>query len=438
MRRSSPGNSAVRLKSASEVAPEALYIALGFPIGLVWFCVFVTLLSLAMGLMPILIGLVVLVATLRLAGGCASWERRLAADLLGRSIDVPERKSPSPATRDRLIVRILDPIADGSYWRELVFLLLRMPLGIGGFVLLVMLGALPLTALAAVVVHLTGSEVLGVSWSGLRTVGGVALTVLIAILGPTVVWAYAHLQGLVAEYLVGPSAVTLSHRLTAAETRRDQSVSVAEAERRRIERDLHDGAQARLATVALDLGRAKRKLQQGADPEEVAIVIESARADAKPAIVELRNLARGIHPAVLTDRGLDAALSEVAARSQVPVSLHVELQSRPSAATESAAYFAVCELLNNINRHSSAEWAWVVAVGRNGALAVEVGDDGVGGVDTGLGTGVNGLRQRIESLGGTLTIDSPLGSGTTATIELPMTTGLASSEHGLAPEVDDV
>ncbi len=422
MRTQSGDEPSPRLRKATEVGPETLYVALGFPLGLAWFCVFVTLLATAMGLMPILVGLAVLVGTLRLAGGCASWERRLAADLLGWTIEPPERK-PAVAT-NRLMLRLLDPIADGSYWRELVFLFLRFPLGLGGFILVVLLGSLPVAAVTAVIVFLTGTEVLGVSWSGLGTIGGVLGTIAIFALGPTIVWAYAQLHGLIAHYLLGPSTTALTQRVTEAESRRDQSVTAAEAERQRIERDLHDGAQARLSTVAMDLGRAKRKLQQGADPEEVAAVIDSAHADAKAAIVELRNLARGIHPAVLTDRGLDAALSDVVARSTVPVSLTVDLPARPSATTESAAYFAVSELLNNINRHASARRAWITVAARGDTLLTDVGDDGVGGVDTGLGTGIAGLRQRIESLGGTLTIDSPLGSGTTATIELPMVSGV--------------
>lgn len=412
----------MKLRTPSDVGAETLYVALGFPIGLAWFCVFVTLLATAIGLLPILVGLGVLVGTLRLAGLCAIWERHLVADLLGRTIEEPQRRASIDQT-DQPALRLLALVADSSYWRELLFLLLRLFLGIGGFTLIVTLAALPIAALASIVLTVTGAEVLGVGWSGLRPIAGFALAGLAIALGPTIVWGYAHLQGLIAQYLLGPSTVTLTQRVTEAETRRDQSLTSAEAERQRIERDLHDGAQARLSTVALDLGRAKRKLEQGADPDEVAAVIDGAHADAKAAIVELRNLARGIHPAVLTDRGLDAALSEVVARSAVPVSLTIDLPARPSATTESAAYFAVSELLNNVNRHSSATRAWITIAGRGNTLLAEVGDDGVGGVDTGLGTGVAGLHQRIESIGGTLTIDSPLGSGTTATIELPMASG---------------
>ena len=422
----------VRLLKPSEIANELVYLVVAFPLGLLWFCLFVTLLATTVGLMPILIGVFLLAATLRLAGACAGFERRLVADWLGRIIDGPERHTALTISGERRVWSMLAPIGDGSYWRELVYLLLRLFLGIGSLVLLMVLGTIPLAGVASVIEAMPGVSI-GFQGGAIPVVIWVAAGVVALALGPTILWAYAHLHGVIAHYLLGPSTASLTRRAEQAETSRDLSITAAEAERQRIERDLHDGAQARLSTVALDLGRAKRKLEQGADPEEVAAVIDHAHADAKAAIVELRNLARGIHPAVLTDRGLDAALSEVAARAQIPISLHIDLPLRPSAATESAAYFAVSELLNNVARHASARQAWVTVAGRGDIVTVEVGDDGVGGVDTALGTGVAGLQQRVESLGGTLSVDSPLGGGTTATIELPMTSGLASSNGESEP-----
>lgn len=200
------------------------------------------------------------------------------------------------------------------------------------------------------------------------------------------------------------------------------SVTSAEAERQRIERDLHDGAQARLATVALDLGRAKRRIErEGGDPE-LTKIIDSAHYDAKEAIIELRNLARGIHPAVLTDRGLDAALSDAAARCTVPVHLDVHLMTRPAAHIESAAYFAVSELLTNITKHSQASQAWVTVRGNHQVLRIEVSDNGLGGADHSLGSGLLGLRDRITAIDGTFTVSSPLAGGTAAYIEVPLRT----------------
>ncbi len=418
----------MRLRTPREVANEALYLAVGFPIGLFWFCLFITLMSLSIGLIPIMIGLLVMVGTLNLAGICAGFERRLIADLLGRSIETPERCSLFDNNPNRANLRFLSPLTDGSYWRELLFLLLRFFLGLGSFVLLVLIVAMSIGAVVGAVNESLVPFGLGFQGGGPPTLLWLAAAVAAFAFGPTIIWAYAQFQGLIGHYLLGPSTATLSHRVTQAERRRNQSLSAAEAERQRIERDLHDGAQARLSTVALDLGRAKRKLQQGADADEVAAVIESAHADAKAAIVELRNLARGIHPAVLTDRGLDAALSEVISRSEIPITLSVNMARRPSATTESAAYFAVCELVTNLNRHSSARRGWITVSGQGDTLMIEVGDDGVGGVDVVLGTGVAGLHQRIESLGGFLSVDSPLGGGTTATIELPMTSGLAPTD----------
>ena len=191
--------STTKLITPAAAANEALYLAMGFPIGLTWFVLFVTLLSMAVGLMPILVGLAVLVGTLRLAGACASFERRLIGDLLDRTIEPPER-CPALNAPDRPVLRLLGPITDGSYWRELLFLLLRLFLGIGAFVILVVLAALPVAAVLALIVNVTGSEILGVGWSVPRTIGGLVAAALIFVLGPTIVWAFAQLHGLIGHY----------------------------------------------------------------------------------------------------------------------------------------------------------------------------------------------------------------------------------------------
>ena len=407
------------------VLPEILYVALGFPLGLLWFVIMVTMLSLSIGLMPILIGIVVLMLTLRVAGLMADVERRMLNGLLGRTIPPAERRAVTGRSEQVVPAWLTLPLLDGSYWRELLFLFVRSVLGVGGFVLVVLFLTFPVGAALAIPMWIFGN--LGLASVFFIMAGGLTAV----LLGPTILWAYAQLHAVIGQYLLGPSNASLSRRVDQAETRHHQSVSVAELERQRIERDLHDGAQARLSTVALDLGRAKRKLQHGADPGEVADVIDQAHTDAKAAIVELRNLARGIHPAVLTDRGLDAALSEVVTRSTVPVHLSVELAARPSAVIESAAYFTVCELINNINNHSSATNAWVTVRGNAETLSIDVSDDGVGGVDTALGTGISGLQQRIESVDGTIEIDSPLGGGTSAAVELPLSVNSSDDQPGL-------
>lgn len=411
-----------------DVQREVAYLAAGFPLGLFWFVAFTTLLSLSLGLTPILIGVVLLAATLRMALAAGDIERRLIADWLAQPIAPAERPGRPGRQPGSGLGWIADSITSGAAWRALLFVGLRFWLGIGALVVLSVTLA-PIVAAMAIVPIVLFTDV---SMSGAARI---VLTAIVAlVLGPSLIRGYARLHAIIGHYLLGPSTALLAGRAERAEVSRDQSIDVATAERLRIERDLHDGAQARLSTVALDLGRARRKLRQGADPDEIAEVIDSAHADAKAAVVELRNLARGIHPAILTDRGLDAALSEVAGRSQVPLHLAVTLPSRPSPAVESAAYFAVCELVNNINRHSSAGNGWITVKGTGEQLVVEVIDDGVGGVELGLGSGVAGLYQRVGALGGTVEIESPLGEGTTVTIELPMRAGSPAADSATEPE----
>ncbi|MDX3215493.1 histidine kinase, partial [Streptomyces sp. ME02-6991-2B] len=181
--------------------------------------------------------------------------------------------------------------------------------------------------------------------------------------------------------------------------------------------DLHDGAQARLVALAMDLGLAKEKLQE--DPEAAAKMVDDAHGEVKLALRELRDLARGIHPAVLTDRGLDAALSSVAARCTVPVQVQVDLAARPAPAIEGIAYFTVSELLQNISKHSGARRGVVELWRSDDRLMIQVRDDGRGGATMSGGSGLGGLAERLDSVDGLLVVDSPAGGPTTVTAELP-------------------
>jgi len=402
----------VRQVYNSALINKTVYCLLGLPIGLGWFTIFAVSLSVAGSLLVVLVGFVLLSFTLRIAAGAAHVERRILQELL--RVDIP-RGTRLADHQERLAIgsRIINPLRDGTYWRELFFVLARFPLGLTSFVIALMAWVYPLWALST---FFWGWWVFE-EWTILIVATGLAFT----LLGPIFIHAVTELHVYLATLLLGPSQAQLAQRARVVERSRDRSLEAAEAERRRIERNLHDGAQARLATVALDLGRAKRKLEQGGASDEVGQIIDGAHEDAKAAIVELRDLARGIHPAVLTDRGLDAALSEVAARCPVPIHLDVRMERRPTMPVESAAYFAVCELITNIGRHSSATNAWVTVRGTEDRLSIEVSDDGVGGVATGLGTGITGLYDRLAAVDGTMNMSSPLGGGTTALIELPVT-----------------
>ena len=221
-----------------------------------------------------------------------------------------------------------------------------------------------------------------------------------------------------ARSLLGPTQeAELAAQVTLAETGRTAAVDSAEAERRRIERDLHDGAQQRLVALAANLGAAREKLEQ--EPEEGREMVAVAHEEAKAALAEIRDLVRGIHPVILEDRGLDAALSAVVARSPVPVSLDVQVAKRPPPAVESTAYFVVNEALTNIARHAQATRAHVSIARAGDRLVVEVRDDGIGGADAAGGSGLQGLRDRVAGLGGTMYVISPAGGPTTISVELP-------------------
>ena len=220
-----------------------------------------------------------------------------------------------------------------------------------------------------------------------------------------------------ARALLGPSrAEELEHRVEHLTQTRAGVVDAADAERRRLERNLHDGTQQRLVSLAMNLGMARA---QTATVEEAHEAITEAHEEAKAALAELRNLIRGLHPPVLENRGLDAALSGVAARMPIPVRLTVHVPRRPAPTIEAAAYFVVSEGLTNITKHAQATQADVFVQQDGDRLHIIVTDDGVGGADPARGTGLAGLARRAESVDGSLEITSPHGGPTLLTVDLP-------------------
>jgi signal transduction histidine kinase len=199
---------------------------------------------------------------------------------------------------------------------------------------------------------------------------------------------------------------------------RQRIIAAADAERRKIERDLHDGAQQRMVAVAVTLGLAEA--QFATDPENAQKLIAQAREEAQLAVKELRELARGIHPAVLSDRGLSAALEALATRAPVPVEVRGVPEEPLAPAIEACAYFVTAEALTNVAKYAHANEATVELTIDDGCLRLAVHDDGVGGADLDAGTGLRGLRDRVDALDGRLDIDSPLGGGTTITVEMPL------------------
>ena len=214
---------------------------------------------------------------------------------------------------------------------------------------------------------------------------------------------------------LGEREAELVERFDVLTRTRKGALDVQAAELRRIERDLHDGAQARLVALTMQLGRAEERV---ADQPELAALLRGAREDAGMAIAELRDLARGIAPPILADRGLAAAIEALGRRSAIPVTVDADPDQRPLPVVETAAYFVVAESLTNVAKHAGDATAKVRVFRERDVLVVEISDDGPGGADPG-GGGLTGLRHRVEALDGTLTVTSPAGGGTTVRAELP-------------------
>jgi signal transduction histidine kinase len=223
--------------------------------------------------------------------------------------------------------------------------------------------------------------------------------------------------------LLGPGRT--AQRLQALEQTRALAVDDAAARLRRLERDLHDGAQIRLATLAMNLGMARKKLgDEGTVPDLAAAreLVGAAHGNAKDALVELRELARGIHPPVL-DNGLADALASLAATSAIPAELAVSVPVRPTPAIETIAYFCAAELLTNAAKHSQANTIKIFVSERAGFLALQVTDDGLGGAEPSRGSGLSGLAQRVAVVDGRVEVASPPGGPTRITVELPLRAG---------------
>ncbi|RNG18152.1 sensor histidine kinase [Streptomyces botrytidirepellens] len=308
----------------------------------------------------------------------------------------------------------------GRAWRQLWYHLLAGPAVAFGGVLAVAMALVGLPA-ATVYIWVWG---LPLSWRvdhvGYSTQAAfvTASGVILLALAYALIGALVRLDTRAATALLGPLPTEeLERRVEDLTESRAGAVDAADAERRRIERDLHDGAQQRLVSMAVNLGLAKATLTDL--PDEARQVIEEAHREAKGAIEELSSLVRGLHPAVLDELGLDAALSGIAARAPLPVRLHVHVPERAAPTVEAVAYFVVSEALANVAKHARAERADVTVVRTGDTLRVVVADDGEGGADAARGTGLTGLAKRAGSVDGTFEISSPRGGPTVITVELP-------------------
>ncbi|WP_255955183.1 sensor histidine kinase [Streptomyces odontomachi] len=357
---------------------EMAHLLLNLPVAVIGFVYVVTSLTTGAGMSVTVIGLPLLAAGLAGARELSRAERARARALLGVRTAEPRRKRKRGG--QSLLARLWSSVKDPLGWRTALYGFIRLPWGILTFVV---------TMVSFVVL-----------WP----------------VSPFILRGLANVDRAMVRGLLSPSD-DLEVRIAELESDRGVVVDTAAADLRRIERDLHDGAQARLVNLAMGLGLAKEKLTE--DPDAAAAMVDEAHGEVKLALQELRDLARGIHPAVLTDRGLDAALSSVAARCTVPVTVEVDLPARPAPAIEGIAYFTVSELLQNVSKHSRARSASVDVWRADSRLLIQVSDNGVGGADLSGGTGMAGLAERLGAVDGLFVIDSPTGGPTTVTAELP-------------------
>ncbi|MBT0770095.1 sensor domain-containing protein [Kineosporia sp. J2-2] len=336
-----------------------------------------------------------------------------------RGVPIPPDR-PDYAERGWFGRRLTDLRSEG-FWRQTGYHLLAAASGAGA--LLVGLGwvaGVALTLLPSYGWSLPSGGPFGTDLHLAVTQIGFCLAgVVILLATPLLAAGLAEADSRAAQALLGVNRrIQLGQRLTAVGAGRAAAVSAADAERRRIERDLHDGVQQRLMSLAMNLGILRTAHPDL--PEGAKLAVQDAHEEAKLVLSELRDLVRGLYPAVLDDRGLDAALSGIAARSAVPVRLEVDLpEQRPPIALEAVAYFVVAETLTNAVRHSGATTVDIAVHEADGVLRVQVTDDGVGGARVGGGSGLKGLTDRVASVDGTLRIDSPAGGPTTITAELP-------------------
>jgi signal transduction histidine kinase len=383
----------------------------------------VTLVLTVVGLIAVTVpgvGLLVLPATMRLVRIRADLERAMAARM-GVRIARPYLPEPARATVWR---RFQWVATDPATWRDVAWL---VPDAISGLILGTLAFALPLYGLHGVLLlplwlHLGhvwyGYGVFwpimtfAAAWSALPQ--GAVILVAGLTAAPWLMWVHYRFAKL---FLAPTRSAELALRVQQLTVTRADSVDAQAAELRRIERDLHDGAQARIASLGMSIGLAEELMHR--DPEAARQLLCDAREASSAALVELRLLVRGIHPPVLAERGLAGAVRALALGLPLPVTVDLDLPGRAETPVESAAYFAVAEALANVTKHSNAAQASVVGRYLHGTLSLVVRDDGVGGADPAAGTGLSGIRQRLAAFDGTMTLSSLPGGPTLVTMEIP-------------------
>jgi signal transduction histidine kinase len=417
---------------------ELMYCGFGGIAGLAGFWITVVLLlsglTISVSVIGTVVGLVLITTTLRVSRRLGSLHRRLLNRILGRQVEAPPPFQPGTGILNRVDRRLRDRPA----WRAVWYALIKLPVSAVQLYAVVLTAfgladlAYPaiwllfrnhhggtLTPLVAVVPVPFGGNIRVGSWLGAfpAALAGAACVVAAAWLARGINTADARL----ARGLLGPSS--MAERVSELERTRALAVDDSAAALRRVERDLHDGAQMRLAALAMNLGMAREKLgddDQAADSATVRELIDAAHRNAVDALADLRDLARGIHPPVL-DNGLASALATLAASSAIPATVSASIGTRPAPAIETIAYFCAAELIANATKHSYANQITIeIHTERAGVLVLEVSDDGIGGADAARGSGLSGLAKRVSTVDGRIDVSSPAGGPTMVTVELPL------------------
>ena len=396
-----------------QIGGDAAYLALGFVMACVVFVVWVIGVTLSLSLGLLIVGFPVVIASFYCFRRLADVERHRAALVLGAPIAGIYRQLPQRRVGARLKAAAHDP----QRWKDLGYLTLFSWVGFAWGIVWAVMWGVALASLTLPAWWWALPDDAQYMWFTLdtwkETLGAAAIGVALLPLALSLQRPLALSQAYLAKWLLGPSLAARVERLT--ETRAG-AVDAATSELQRIERDLHDGAQARLVALAMDLGMAEERFDR--DPDGARELVGEAREEAKRALAELRDLARGMRPSLLVERGLGPAVAALAARSPVPATATVEVPRKPPEPVETAAWFVVSEALANTAKHSAADRAAVWVTLRNAHLHVEVVDDGVGGADP-RGAGLKGLAQRVEALDGSLEVHSPAGGPTVVRALLP-------------------
>ena len=386
-------------------------------IGSILFTVLATFLGVGVGLLPVVgIGVLFLIAFLYVLWATAWLEYERVEGLYGYGLPALRiRRSGQPGFKGWLRT-LWQQFTDGPMWR-----------GIASCAIATVLGLLVLPTVGAVVTSVsllfaplqTGDVRIVGTGIVIASTAAVIVGIVGILVGAAVLVGLALLHAVLTRAILVPSReALLAEQARAAGAQRAGAVRASEVERTRIERDLHDGVQPRLVSVGMTLGLAQQKIDT--DPAAAKALLDEAHTSTKAAITELRQLARGIHASVLDDRGLDAALSALVARSHVPVSLDVRLDGRCSPTAEAALYFAIAESLTNAAKHSRATECRVTVRRRDdGTLWARVEDNGVGGARVLPGGGLAGITNRILAAGGTTRLDSPAGGPTALEVSVP-------------------